>query len=130
MEISCNPAENINETPHNAICGVVDCISLLLDYSWFAFFFTSLLAGPQLTATISEAIPFSLSLTACYRKKETVCFQTQNCFSQGRWCCSKVHCSPSCHESQGGGGALYKVLSEKLCFKAKVKPVQGTNVPL
>ena len=26
---------------------------------------TSLFAGPQLTAIISEAIPFSLSLTAC-----------------------------------------------------------------
>ena len=54
---------------------------LLLDFSWFTFYFTSLLAGPQLTATISEAIPFSLSLTACHRKKETVCFQTQNWFS-------------------------------------------------
>lgn len=35
------------------------------------FIFTSLLAGPQLTATISEAIPFSLSLTACCRKRKT-----------------------------------------------------------
>ena len=32
---------------------------------------TSLFAGPQLTAIISEAIPFSLSLTACKERNKS-----------------------------------------------------------
>jgi len=95
------------------------CVSLLPDYIWFTFYFTSLLAGPQLTATISEAIPFSLSLTACQRQKRNSLLPNTKLVVIRKVVLFKSPLQPFVSWIPGRGWALYKVLSERLRFKGQ-----------